>query len=191
MTSFFCSINPLSPAVTNLLRKSIPPPVNRFVTSIVTSILRPFQCNKAVISTHMGPFWIDEMTFRMMWNISGRFCEIFQVTAIWKFWESYVVLACESADMNHGAVCFEWRAVQRDVWWLGQSWRKFLWVSNVERTSNGAEEEGPGLQENFPSEGSGCREGAMIGVYRFDSQLKEVMEDTGVKANLRDSPPHL
>ena len=53
------------------------------------------------------------------------------------------------------------------------------------------EEEGLGLQENFPSEGSGCREGAMIGVYRFDSQLKDVMEDAGVKANLRDSPPHL
>ena len=67
----------------------------------------------------------------------------------------------------------------------------FHGFSDVESASSSAEEEGPGPQENFEADGRGRQEDPTIGAYRFDSWLKDFAEETGMKANLGDSPSEL
>ena len=67
----------------------------------------------------------------------------------------------------------------------------FYGYSDAESASSSAEEEGLGPQETFDADGRGRQEDPAMGAYRFDSWLKDFTEESGVKADLRDSPSEL
>ena len=69
--------------------------------------------------------------------------------------------------------------------------KSFYGFSDVESALSSAKEEGLGPQENFDANGRGCQKDPAFGAYHFDSWLNDFTEETGVKADLGDSPSEL